>query len=275
MEIKEASYSRIWSHTKDDSCFAIIGSEDKDTKANRYKELKELIKGVMVKNPKVGYNKINGTYTYKLTGETTFEKGLMIYNISKEDALRIAAKLNQESIIWKDKDFFGIIETDGEVLDQFNNPEKGMSFNKAKSSGFGTRLQKDDTNFSRRMGFVFEGRSNMKNLSLSILKEASYAPGEFEKRKAFLYDMYDKIKEAWEAIEWHDGMYFEPSMDVDNLCLILSVDGDWKHEHIAINQIAQEATHPIKIDEIVTEDSDGDWYTADHYFYYKMPSAKN
>lgn len=271
-ELNEASYSRIYQHTQDDSTFAIIGSEDKDTKKNRYKELKELIKGVMVKNSNIGYNKINGTYTYKLTGETTFEKGLMIYNISKEDAIAIAAKLNQESIIWKDPSFFGVIELNGKVLDQFDDDGViGMNFNKAKTAGFGTRLQKDDTNPSRIMGFAFEGeRIRMKNLSTSILKEVKAEPGnDFESKKNFLYSMYDKIKEAWEAIDWHDEMYYEMDMDIDNMILIISVTwGDWKHDHAAIDQIAKEATHPIKIEEVVTEEDGSDCYSADHYFYY-------
>lgn len=178
-KIEEASYSRIYRHTKDDSTFAIIGSEDKDTKENRYKELKSLVGRLMVIRPNIGYNKINGTYTYKLTGETTFEKGLMIYNISKEDAISIASKLNQESIIWKDKDFFGIIELDGDVIEEFSN--SGMDFKKAKSAGFGTRLQSDDTNPGTSSGFVFEGsrvRMRNKNLSLNILKEVKSEKAE-------------------------------------------------------------------------------------------------
>ena len=41
---QEASYSRIYQHTQDDSTFAIIGSEDKDTGENRKRELYDLLK---------------------------------------------------------------------------------------------------------------------------------------------------------------------------------------------------------------------------------------
>ena len=272
--IKEASYSRLWSHTKDGSCFAIIGSEDKDTKKSRYEELKELIKGVMVYNSEVGYNKIDGTYTYKLTGETTFEKGLVVYNISRDDAIRVASKINQESIIWKDKNFFGIIGLDGSVIEQFNNHERNMNFSKAKSYGFGTKLQKDDTNPGRSMGFAFEKeRVKMKKTSMRILESIKDSGSDFDKKRDFLYSMYDKIKARWDSIDWHEPMYFEMDMDVENLILIITVDGDWKHDHGAIDQIAREETHPYKMDEVVTEETDGDWYTSDHYFYYKLEES--
>ncbi len=270
--LTESSYSRIYSHTKDDSTFAIIGSEDKDTKKNRYKELKELIKGVMVTNPGIGYNKVKGSYTYKLTGETTFEKGLMVYNISKEDALKIAERLNQESIVWKEPGFFGVIELDGTVLDQFDDDGViDMNFNKSKEAGFGTRLQKDNTNPNTELGFVFEGEERrMKNISNTILKEVTAEPNkDFEARKEYLYSMYEKIKEAWEAVDWHDHFYYEMNMVVDKMILIISVQwGDWKHDHLALDKIAEEATHPVMIDKVVTEEDGSDCYSADHYFYY-------
>ena len=264
----ESSYSRLWAHTKDGSTFAIIGSEDKDTKESRYDELKELIKGVMVYNSKVGYNKVDGTYTYKLTGETTFERGLVIYNISKEDALRVAGKINQESIIWKDKQFFGILGLDGDVIEQFNNHERNLNFSKAKEYGFGTKLQKDD-NIRRPLGFAFEEVS-MKNSSVNILKtiKESLPEGEFNKRRDFLYSMYDKIKAGWDSVDWHSPMSFELDMDINSVALIIRVEGDWKHEHAAIDQIAKETTNPDAMKEEVVEGGDSDWYVADHYYLY-------
>lgn len=156
--LEESSYSRIWSHTKDSSTFAIIGSEDKDTKENRYDELKELVKQSMTMYPNLGYNKVNGTYKYA-NGDSANEKSLIIYNIPIEGAVRIAARINQESIVWKDKDFFGIIDLAGNILETFNNHEENMNFSKGKQ-GFSTKLQKDQT---RNSGFVFESPKITKN----------------------------------------------------------------------------------------------------------------
>ena len=112
----------------------------------------------------------------------------------------------------------------------------------------------------------------MKNLSNNILdglKESNLSNTEFEERKEFLYSMYDKIKEAWDAVEWHEPMHFEPDMYVDELILILNVEwGDWKHEHLALDEIAKKATHPIDIEVKVTEENGSDSYSAEHWYYY-------
>ena len=103
--------------------------------------------------------------------------------------------------------------------------------------------------------------------SAKAIKEAD--DPEFEAKKDFLYVMYDKIAKAWSAIEWHDDMYFEMDMSVPKLCLIICVEwGDWKHDHLALEQIAEEATQPIKTSEVVTEEDGSDCFSADHYFYY-------
>ena len=159
IKINEASYSRIYQHTQDDSTFAIIGSEDKDTREDRSKELYSLIHNVSVKSSgknKIGMNKVNGTYTYDGQDITAFEKSVIVYNISKEKALEIANKINQESIVWKDPEFFGIIYADGSVMMEFENkPGENMSFSNAENMGFGTKLPKDKNN---EYGFTFEGK---------------------------------------------------------------------------------------------------------------------
>lgn len=153
----EASYSRIYQHTQDDSTFAIIGSEDKDTKEDRSYELHDLVRRYSRKRH-IGFNIVWGTYTYQSNGinkEVANEESVILYNIDKKTALEIANKINQESIVWKDKDFFGIIYTDGSVMVEFENkPSENMSFSKAGEVGFGTKLRKDTIN---KFGFTFEG----------------------------------------------------------------------------------------------------------------------
>ena len=93
--------------------------------------------------------------------------------------------------------------------------------------------------------------------------------GDTQEKRDFLYAMYDKIKEAWEAIEWHQEMYYEMDMYASNLELIIIVDwGDWKHDHAALDQIAKEATHPVEISENVTEEDGSDTYSAEHCYKY-------
>ena len=158
-ELKEASYSRIYQHTQDDSTFAIIGSKDKDTHEDRYGELIELTRKASYNNKFKGFNKVDGTYTYQTDegGEKTidYENSLILYNIDKQTALDIANAINQESIVWKDSDFFGLLYTNGEVMMTFANEEgKNMNFSGTKDSGFGTKLKNDKRN---SLGFMFEG----------------------------------------------------------------------------------------------------------------------
>lgn len=125
--LNEASYSRIYQHTQDDSTFAIIGSEDQTTRENRIKELYELIRQYNKKHTVgLSFNKADGMYKYKDkdTGKVldiTMEDSLIIYRIDKQTALDFANKINQQSIVWKDKDFMGLLYADGSVMCEFNN----------------------------------------------------------------------------------------------------------------------------------------------------------
>ena len=168
MRIEEASYGRIYQHTRDNGTFAIIGSEDKDTHKSRYEELKSLIKEYEKKYGHLGYNRLSGTYQYQLTGEKVSEKSVIIYDIELKDALSIAKKINQESIIWKENTFFGIIDVQGGVLERFK--KSALNFSKAIKNGIGSKLMSDQT---RDFGYAFEEVKLMRknNLSENILTE--------------------------------------------------------------------------------------------------------
>ena len=136
-------------HTKDKTTFAVIGSQDKDTKEDRYQELISEIRKIAGKGNKIGYNNLEGTYTYD-DGTVGVESSVIIYNISKEDALRIANKLNQESIIWKDDNFFGFLTADGKEDGELG---RGISLDKEAVKSYGSKLKGKHNNAK---GFVFE-----------------------------------------------------------------------------------------------------------------------
>ena len=157
--LSEASYSRIYQHTQDDSTFAIIGSEDKDTGENRKRELYDLLKNYKNKSGlRLGFNQAKGVYTYQDNNQekkVAQEDSLIIYDIDKQGALDIANAINQESIVWKDPNFFGILYTDGSVMTEFDNQVgNNMDFSGAEQSGFGTKLNNDKVS---NLGFKFEG----------------------------------------------------------------------------------------------------------------------
>lgn len=157
--INEASYSRIYQHTQDDSTFAIIGSEDKDTGENRKRELYDLLRKYKEKSGlRLGFNQAKGVYTYQDGNQekkVAQEDSLIIYDIDKQGALNIADAINQESIVWKDPNFFGILYTNGAVMTEFDNQAgNNMNFTGAESAGFGTKLNNDNIS---NLGFKFEG----------------------------------------------------------------------------------------------------------------------
>lgn len=157
--LNEASYSRIYQHTQDDSTFAIIGSEDKDTGANRKRELYDLLRKYKEKTGlRLGFNQAKGVYTYQDGNQekkVAQEDSLIIYDIDKKGALDIADAINQESIVWKDPNFFGILYTNGTVMTEFDNQAgNNMNFTGAESAGFGTKLNNDNIS---NLGFKFEG----------------------------------------------------------------------------------------------------------------------
>ena len=193
-KINEASYSRIYQHAKDSGTFAIVGSEDKDTHQDRYNELKQLVKTYEHNYEHLGYNRLAGTYKYQDTGEVANEKSLIIYGISKEDALKIAKAINQESIIWKDATFFGIIDADGNVIQTFSKATLNRS--KAEKQGIGSKLRSDQNN---TYGYAFEGVKGMnkKRLSESIMMyiKESESPISYESFKGQILNDVEMYEE--------------------------------------------------------------------------------
>lgn len=149
--LNEAGLSRMLNHVKDKNSFAVIGSQDKDTKEDRFLELLSEINKLRRANKQpVGFNRLEGTYTYD-NGETGFEDSLIIYNISKEDAIKIGKKLNQESIIWKEPNFFGFVYMDGRPDE--NDFKGGLSFDREAALAYGSKLRGKHNNAKP---FVFE-----------------------------------------------------------------------------------------------------------------------
>jgi len=149
--LNETSLSRILQHTQDKDTFAVIGSQDKDTKKDRYTELLDEIAKLQKKydDRKIGFNHLKGTYTYE-DGTVGTESSLIIYNIPKEEALRIAKKLNQESIIWKDNNFFGFLTAEGR---EDGDLGRGLSFDKDAVQAYGSRLS---SKHNKGKPFIFE-----------------------------------------------------------------------------------------------------------------------
>ena len=179
-ELLEGGLSRIWQHTKDDKTFAIIGSQDKDTKEDRSDELTRLVsKYASQHRGEVGYKYLFGRYEYE-DGTIGEEKSVIIFNIPKEKALEFASKnkgVNQESIIWKDDNFFGFLTQDGREDGKFTSNTKNMNLSDEDIKLFGSRLAKHkNKNQTQWYKFVMEQfvpdeKSSIRNMATSAKKE--------------------------------------------------------------------------------------------------------
>lgn len=180
-QLFEANISRVLQHTTDDTTFAIIGYFDKDTGQSHKSEVLSWLQSKSGKYvnkankeddtgnpnyPKFGYTLTNGTYTYKdgpNNGKTIPEPSVILYNVTKEDALELAKKINQESIIWKDTDFFGFLTTDGKEDGRLKRGT--LTFDPDITTSYGTQLRngvnKNDRNVghnkNKLFSFVEEG----------------------------------------------------------------------------------------------------------------------
>lgn len=153
-------YGRFVQHLNDNKSFAIIGSQDSTTYEDRFNELVDLVRKYQYKNKIHGFNYVDGTYTYAGdVKKVAFEQSVILYDISKEDALELARRLNQQSIVYKDDDFFGELwVVDGTVKTTFprsigfhtNNYPTQQDIDKGL---FGTKSRKDKRN---PYGFRFE-----------------------------------------------------------------------------------------------------------------------
>lgn len=150
---ESSGLSRIWQYThQDNHDFAIIGTKDKDTKDDRTEEFLEYLKEKMSRNNMITYKKMRGNYTHD-DGSFASENSFLINNISFADAMDLMHKINQESIIWKDNDYFGFIDDNGNPDGSLSTDEKNMGFNSDDVNAFGSHLK---SKHNKGQGFTFK-----------------------------------------------------------------------------------------------------------------------
>ena len=153
ININEGGLSRLWQHTQGNGEFAIIGSQDKDTRKDRSRELYRKLSKINDKY-KISWKHLRGSYTYK-DGSVGEEKSVIIFNIKKEDALKLGKDLNQETIIWHDDNFFGFLKPNGEVDGKFSADLQNMTFKDVEE--FGSRLaHARNINSGKKFAFKLE-----------------------------------------------------------------------------------------------------------------------
>jgi len=132
--IIESSFSRVWQHIENPtSLFAVI-SAYLDTKNDvlNHEQLRKDIRKLGF-----GYIEMDSGYTYQVDGKSKIanEKSYMIPNITKKEALKLALKYGQESILWKDDKSFVLLGSRkdvgvGKELMVFKSKGKSLTYDK-------------------------------------------------------------------------------------------------------------------------------------------------
>ena len=153
ININEGGLSRLWQHTQGNGEFAIIGSQDKDTREDRSSELYRELSKINTKY-KISWKHLRGSYTYE-DGSVSEERSVIVFGIKKEDALKLGKDLNQETIIWHDDNFFGFLKPNGEVDGRFSTDPQNMTFKDVEE--FGSRLAHSrNINGGKKFAFKLE-----------------------------------------------------------------------------------------------------------------------
>ena len=161
--IVESSISRIWQHINNPSTiFAVISAylNEKDDKLNHEQLRKD------IKQLQLGYIEMDSGYSYKSkdTQIVANEKSYMIPNISKRQAITLAQKYRQESILWKDEISFILLGTRedigiGEELMKFKSNGKTLTFDKNEvKKAFSSLIKVSKNQRGRKFAYLKEMR---------------------------------------------------------------------------------------------------------------------
>jgi len=117
-EILESSLSRIWQHIEEpDRSFGVMSAFRGEFSWNENEERHAELKHV-VREMGYGYIEMNGGYSG--TDGFVLELSLFLPEISKSDLKELGRRYEQETVIYKDADFFGLIEVaTGSVWQEF------------------------------------------------------------------------------------------------------------------------------------------------------------
>jgi hypothetical protein len=180
--LKEASLSRIWQHIQNGKTFAVIsayrGSNSEQENRSLHEKLKQDVrsKGYGFIEQKSGY-----TYANPQTGEegNVEEQSLFIPEISKADAVSLATKYQQESILWKDTNEFVLYYVSSGKTDPFNRgTSKDLTFNAdVLKYAYSQFLKSKNKNAIKKFAYVMkELRVPSREEAYRALKERSDVP---------------------------------------------------------------------------------------------------
>ena len=171
---QESSWGRIIQHIEGSATFAVISSHvqdfSEDANERRHENLRREIRQMGY-----GYIEMDSGYTYKATqgGEAqALEQAFFIPEITKDEALSLGQKYDQETIIWKDQGQFAVIFSTTGAVDMDFQMERGsngqITFDPETLKMAFSRLRKGSAN-QRGQSFAFRAESVLESFTVRAI----------------------------------------------------------------------------------------------------------
>ena len=164
----ESSWGRIIQHIEGNTTFAAISSyvggfsekENEKRHENLRRDIREM---------GYGYIEMDSGYTYQSTQVTAIEQAFFIPTISREEALQLGRKYDQESIIFKDPNQFAVLLSDSGAVDMEFQMQRGtdgqITFDPETLKIAFSRLRKGTHN-QRGQSFAFRAESVLESFTV-------------------------------------------------------------------------------------------------------------
>lgn len=158
----ESSWGRIIQHIESDKTFAAISAYadgmSERTNKERHENLRRDIRAMGY-----GYIEMDAGYTYSKPGPyrglTIEEESFFIPEITREEALELGRKYDQESIIFKDKNQFAVLLSDSGAVDlefdRSRGPNAQFEFDPEVIKIAFSALKKGGSQYTRGKHFAF------------------------------------------------------------------------------------------------------------------------
>ena len=75
--------------------------------------------------------------------------------------------------------------------------------------------------------------------------------------------------ESFEKLMRDNNLFGEISEEKENYVCVDISWGDWKHEHLLLDSLVNEAFQPTRIDRVITEEDGSDCFSARHIYCFK------
>ncbi|MFW6172637.1 MAG: DUF3293 domain-containing protein [Elusimicrobiota bacterium] len=174
--LNESSLSRIWSHIESNKPFGVVSASRSENTNKENEENHVALKKVV---RELGYGFIEMRGGYKEDSGFVYEKSLFIPDITKKEIIELGEKYKQESIIFKDKNGFYLLDTRDNVGNEIlkftmKGGKKDLELSKDKIKDFFSELTKGSHKGRKFLFRIEERETSNFNRTVYMKKEPKW-----------------------------------------------------------------------------------------------------